>query len=109
MRREVQTMRMLSHPNLVSINCCFVTKQELWLVMPFLSGGSALNLLKWEHQKGFDESTIATIIKSVLTALAYCHKNQLIHRDIKVRARWVTLRARWVTLRARWVTLRARW
>lgn len=83
MRREVQTMRMMSHPNLVDILCCFVSQQELWLVMRYLAGGSALNLLKWEHQKGFDEPTIATIAKSVLQALAYCHKNQLIHRDIK--------------------------
>lgn len=83
MRREVQTMRMMSHPNLVDILCCFVSQQELWLVMRYLAGGSALNLLKWEHQKGFDEPTIATIAKNVLQALAYCHKNQLIHRDIK--------------------------
>jgi len=76
-------MRMMSHPNLVDILCCFVSQQELWLVMRYLAGGSALNLLKWEHQKGFDEPTIATIAKSVLQALAYCHKNQLIHRDIK--------------------------
>jgi len=82
-RRETQTMRMMSHPNLVKIYCSFVTKQDLWLVMPYCEGGSCLNLIKWEHTKGFDETTIATILKGVLQACEYCHQNQLIHRDIK--------------------------
>ncbi|KAK3255789.1 hypothetical protein CYMTET_35050 [Cymbomonas tetramitiformis] len=82
-RRETQTMTLLSHPNLVKSYCSFVTEQSLWVIMPYLAGGSCLNLLKWAHPKGFDEVLIATILKAVLQALDYCHRNGLIHRDIK--------------------------
>ena len=41
-RREAQTMSMLSHPNLVKYHCSFVHESALWVVMPYLAGGSAL-------------------------------------------------------------------
>lgn len=65
-RREVASMSMVSHPNLVTVHCSFVEGQFLWVVMPFLSGGSALNIMKWSHPKGLDETSIATILKEVL-------------------------------------------
>ena len=82
-RREVASMSMVSHPNLVMAHCSFVEGQFLWVVMPFLSGGSALNIMKWSHPKGLDEASIATILKEVLKALDYFHRNGNIHRDIK--------------------------
>ena len=51
-RREVASMSMLSHPNLVMAHCSFVEGQYLWIVMPFCGGGSALNIMKWSHPKG---------------------------------------------------------
>ena len=44
-RREAQTMSMLSHPNLVRYHCSFVEGSQLWVVMPYLEGGSVLNLM----------------------------------------------------------------
>ena len=82
-RREVASMSMVSHPNLVMAHCSFVDGQFLWVVMPFLSGGSALNIMKWSHPRGLDETSIATILKEVLKALDYFHRNGNIHRDIK--------------------------
>ena len=46
-RREAQTMSMLSHPNLVRYHCSFIEGSSLWVVMPYLEGGSVLNLMKW--------------------------------------------------------------
>jgi len=82
-RREAQTMSMLSHPNLVKYHCSFVHEKTLWVVMPYLAGGSALNLMKWAHPGGFEEPVIACIVKAVLKALDYFHRNGNIHRDIK--------------------------
>mmetsp|Transcript_30649 Transcript_30649/g.66907 ORF Transcript_30649/g.66907 Transcript_30649/m.66907 type:complete len:768 (-) Transcript_30649:53-2356(-) len=83
-QREMQTMLRLSHPNLVKTYCSFVDSQhQLWLVMPYLGGGSAHHLMKWKHCKGLEEGVIAILLKGVLKACDYCHRNQLTHRDIK--------------------------
>ncbi|CAL6326881.1 unnamed protein product [Bathycoccus prasinos] len=108
-RREAQTMSMLSHPNLVRYYCSFIEKSSLWVVMPYLEGGSVLNLMKWKHLTreedeergegnntstnesvastsesiGLDETTVATILKGTLKALDYFHRNGNIHRDVK--------------------------
>ena len=67
-RREAQTMSMLSHPNLVKYHCSFVNEASLWVVMPYLAGGSTLNLMKWSHPGGFEETVIACIVKAALKA-----------------------------------------
>ncbi|KAI5065276.1 hypothetical protein GOP47_0019971 [Adiantum capillus-veneris] len=82
-RREAQTMSLINHPNVLSAYCSFVVDHSLWVVMPYMSGGSCLHIMKSAYSDGFEEPVIATVLKESLKALEYLHHHGHIHRDVK--------------------------
>lgn len=83
-RREVQTMSLIDHPNVLRAHCSFTAGHNLWVVMPYMSGGSCLHIMKSDYPEGFEEPVIATLLREVLKALVYLHAHGHIHRDVKV-------------------------
>ncbi|CAN8272097.1 unnamed protein product [Cochlearia groenlandica] len=81
--REAQTMMLVDHPNVLKSHCSFVSEHNLWVVMPFMSGGSCLHILKAAYPDGFEEVIIATILREALKGLDYLHQHGHIHRDVK--------------------------
>lgn len=80
---EAQLMKNYNHPNVLPLYTSFVEGSDLWMVMPFISGGSVLHIIKYAHPEGLEELVISTIMRDVLKALDYVHRQGGIHRDIK--------------------------
>ncbi|OEL22243.1 Serine/threonine-protein kinase fray2 [Dichanthelium oligosanthes] len=82
-QREAQIMSLIDHPNVIRAFCSFVVEHSLWVIMPFMTEGSCLHLMKVSYQDGFDEPVIGSILKETLKALEYLHRQGQIHRDVK--------------------------
>lgn len=82
-RKEAQIMSLINHPNVVKAYCSFVVERSLWVVMPYLAGGSCLHIMKAAYPDGFEEPIIASFLKETLKALEYLHDQGHIHRDVK--------------------------
>ncbi|KAG0745814.1 hypothetical protein G6F62_001368 [Rhizopus arrhizus] len=83
LRRETALMGLCKHPNILKVYGSFVSGSKLYIATPYLSGGSCLDIMKNGFKDGFEEITIATILKQALEGLIYLHKDGHIHRDVK--------------------------
>lgn len=83
LQRETALMALSKHPNVLRVYGSFVNGSKLYIVTPYLSGGSCLDIMKTAFPDGFDEVSIATVLKQALEGLIYLHKNGHIHRDVK--------------------------
>jgi len=80
-KNERMLLSVLKHPFIINMHFAFQTKEHLYIVMDYLSGGDLrYNICK--HKK-FNENQAKFIICCLILALEYLHANEIIHRDIK--------------------------
>lgn len=79
--REVRIMKMLHHPNIVKLYEVIETKCTVFLVMEYASGGELYDYLV-VHGK-MKEKDARAKFRQILSAVSYCHKKRVIHRDLK--------------------------
>ena len=79
--REARAMARLKHPNIVEVYEVDMTKGNHYFSMEFIEGETLKAILRRKGALSVDESLY--IIRQVAGALAYIHKEGMIHRDIK--------------------------
>jgi len=79
-RREARAASQLVHPNIVPIIDAGETEGVLFVVMPYLPGGSLADRITEGPQPPIE---IASIVAQAATALDYAHRRGIIHRDVK--------------------------
>ncbi|XP_030382283.1 putative serine/threonine-protein kinase STE20-like [Scaptodrosophila lebanonensis] len=80
---EIILTRQFRHPNINSILHSFVCNSDVYIITPFMWFRSCEDLLENLFPTGFSEPLIALILRDVLAALIYIHKNGIIHGSIK--------------------------
>ena len=81
LQQEINLMRELSHENIVRYVGTELRGHTLYILSEWMSGGSLLNLL--DRFGRLTEDTCRVYLRQILQGLAYLHRANVVHRDIK--------------------------
>lgn len=80
--REVKIMTLLAHSNIVKFHEIIPVpeKECVCIVMEYISGGELFDYIL--SQGKLSEKESAFLFRQILSALAHCHRNLVVHRGI---------------------------
>jgi len=79
-KREARTIAGLQHPHILPLHDYGEDAGLLYLIFPYVRGGSLSDALK---TGALDHTRIDAILRQVASALDYAHRQGVLHRDIK--------------------------
>ena len=81
LRRELEVMSILDHPNIIRLYEAYEDEQYVHIVMEYCAGGDVAERII-DNGK-FSECEAARIMEKLLGAVHYLHLHQISHRDLK--------------------------
>ncbi|KAM9302111.1 serine/threonine-protein kinase 33 [Gastrophryne carolinensis] len=82
LEREVSILKRVNHEHVIHLEEVFETPKRMYLVMELCEGGELREIL--QRRKRFSEKETRHIIQSLASAIAYLHKKDIVHRDLKL-------------------------
>ncbi|KAG7275907.1 hypothetical protein CRUP_011357 [Coryphaenoides rupestris] len=80
--REVQIMKLLNHPHIIKLYQVMETKDMLYIVTEYAKNGEMFEHLTSSGRMSEDEARKK--FWQILTAVDYCHRHHIVHRDLKM-------------------------
>ncbi|KAM6041075.1 NUAK family SNF1-like kinase 2 [Theristicus caerulescens] len=81
-RREIEIMSSLNHPHIIAVHEVFENNSKIVIVMEYASKGDLYDYIS-ERQR-LTEQEARHFFRQVVSAVYYCHKNGIVHRDLKL-------------------------
>ena len=82
LEREVSILKNVNHEHVIKLNEVFETSKKMYLILEYCDRGELANLLK--KKRTFSEEDTRRIMKRLVNAIAYLHKKDTVHRDLKL-------------------------
>ncbi|GMN47087.1 hypothetical protein TIFTF001_016264 [Ficus carica] len=80
-RREVATMKLIKHPNVVRLYEVMGSKTKIFIVLEFVTGGELFDKIVNHGRMREDEAR--RYFQQLINAVDYCHSRGVYHRDLK--------------------------
>lgn len=78
---ELNILKDIDHPNIVKVFEHYQDDKYHYLISEYCSGGELFERIK--EVSPFSEKVAAQYMKQILSAISYCHINNICHRDLK--------------------------
>jgi len=80
--REIEIMKKVgSHPSILKLYEVYETRKHLYLVLELVTGGALMDQIV--AGKHYSEKDASSIVRQIISAVAYLHANGIAHRDLK--------------------------
>jgi calcium-dependent protein kinase len=80
--RELETLQIVDHPNVIRLYATYEDAKYLHLVMEFCSGGDLMERIV--TQGVYSEATAAPVMHKLCSGVSHLHSSYICHRDIKL-------------------------
>ncbi|KAI3862824.1 hypothetical protein MKW98_008664 [Papaver atlanticum] len=80
-RREIATMKLIQHPNVVRLFEVMGSKTKIFIVLEFITGGELFDKIVNHGRMIEDEAR--RYFQQLINAVDYCHSRGVYHRDLK--------------------------
>uniref|UniRef100_A0A0E0BNH9 non-specific serine/threonine protein kinase n=1 Tax=Oryza glumipatula TaxID=40148 RepID=A0A0E0BNH9_9ORYZ len=86
-KREISTMKLIKHPNVVRIYEVMGSKTKIYIVLEYVTGGELFDTIVNHGRMREDEAR--RYFQQLINAVDYCHSRGVYHRDLKlITWRW---------------------
>lgn len=80
-KREISTMKLVRHPNVIRMFEVMASKSKIYIVMEFITGGELFDKIASKGRLKEDEAR--KYFQQLINAVDYCHSRGVFHRDLK--------------------------
>ncbi|KAK4764946.1 hypothetical protein SAY86_026036 [Trapa natans] len=80
-KREIETMKLIKHPNVVRLYELMGSKTKIYMVLEFVTGGELFDKIVNHGRMREDEAR--RYFQQLINTVDYCHSRGVYHRDLK--------------------------
>ncbi|KAI3851519.1 hypothetical protein MKW92_008359 [Papaver armeniacum] len=80
-KREISTMKLIRHPNVIRMYEVMASKSKIYIVLELVTGGELFDKITSRGRLKEDEAR--KYFQQLINAVDYCHSRGVFHRDLK--------------------------
>ncbi|OCT83404.1 NUAK family SNF1-like kinase 1 [Xenopus laevis] len=82
LQREIEITALLEHEHIIQVFEVFESRDKIIIVMEYASNGELYDFINNKNQ--ISENDARRFFRQIVSAVHYCHKKGIVHRDIKL-------------------------